>query len=110
MGFSKYFKWKLCAELRPHPPSSIFVEMENPTSLSYNEALARQNRPRKHKSRMRIFNVITDIAEGETVQFTVTARSINAAFNRAARRVGQGRQIVVQDSDRVLSGTVPVEP
>ena len=58
---------------------------------------------------MRVFNVLTDIAPGETVQFQVTARSINAAFNRAVRRVGQGRQIVVQDRDRVLSGMVPVE-
>jgi hypothetical protein len=78
--------------------------MENPTfSHSYPT-------PRKHKTNMRVFNVITDIAEGETVQFQVTARSISAAFNRAARRVGQGRQIVVQDRDRVLSGMIPIEP
>jgi hypothetical protein len=58
----------------------------------------------KKKSRMKTFQVVS-----ETIQFTVTARSIGSAFNRAARRVGQGRQIFVHGPDRVLSGMVAVE-
>jgi hypothetical protein len=53
---------------------------------------------------MKVFNVTCDI-----LQFQVTARSISSAFNRAGRRVGHGRRIVVEDRDKVLSGTIPVE-
>jgi hypothetical protein len=97
------------------------MEMENPTSLSYNDVLELSSHrhksnnissgvdleeplPRNPKSRMRVFEVVS-----ETIQFTVTARSISSAFNRAAGRVGQGRQICVHGADRTLSGMVPVE-
>ena len=39
-------------------------------------------------------------------QHTVSARNINAAFNRAVRKVGTGKLVVVQGIDRLLSGTV----
>jgi hypothetical protein len=63
------------------------------------------NLPTKKKSRrMKTFQVVS-----ETIQFTVTAKGINSAFNKAARRLGQGHRIIVSDRDRTLTGMVPIE-
>jgi hypothetical protein len=60
---------------------------------------------RKRKSTMRNFQVVAG-----TIEFEVTARTLGAAYRRAARRVGAGKLIQVKDHHCAMVGVVPIEP
>jgi hypothetical protein len=65
--------------------------------------MAEQILKAKRKSSLRLFRVIVDDGRDD---FTVSAKTISSAFNRALRRVGFGHIITVDGGDRVLTGSV----